>query len=394
MFVPRQIFPALLKVLDQFPAVLLTGPRQSGKTTLLRTEFKDSREYVSFDDPMERAFALDDPAGFLDRFSGKPVILDEIQHVPELFQYLKMRIDNDRSTSGRWLLTGSQNFSLMTNVGESLAGRIAVMELMPFSLEETGSLLNRSIEEIIFNGWYPDPCLNPELRDSWVKSYLRTYIERDVRQLQNIKDLRLFETFLGIIAANHSQTLNASIISRQTGVSVPTVNSWVGLLEASYVAFLLRPYFRNFGKRVVKTPKLYLLDSAVASYITRQPGGEVALAGPMGGALFEGFIVCEVVKLFAALGREADVYFWRSHDGLEVDLIVQARGRLIPVEIKLTATPSLRHIEPIKQFRAMAGREISKHSALVCRVNEIKEMPGGCMAIPWSEFSGWLVDKF
>jgi len=389
MYVPRLLSSAFRQAVRQFPAVLLTGPRQSGKTTFLLHEMRGRAEYATFDDPAERRFAAIDPNGFLDRFAGKAAILDEIQYVPELLPYLKMRIDADRRAAGRWVLTGSQHFHLMKNVGESLAGRVAILELLPFSALETKTGSTK-LESVLWNGAYPEPALFPRKRDLWVRSYIKTYVERDVRQLQNIRDLRPFEQFLGLCAANHGKTFNTASLSRDCGVSLPTVKAWGGILEASYLVHLLPPYFRNYGKRIVKTPKLFFLDPAIACDLTRQPDAHSALAGPLGGALLEGLVVGEAVKIFAMLGRKPDIFFWRAHDGLEVDLIVQAGPALHPVEVKLTATPSAQHIEPMDRFRALAGADQVGPGILVCRAKKEVPLPGGHRAIPWSLFPAWL----
>ncbi len=231
------------------------------------------------------------------------------------------------------------------------------------------------------------------MRDMWIRSYMRTYVERDVRQLMVIKDLRQFESFLGYLAANHGQTFNASTIGRKTGTSSPSVKSWLGILEASYVVYLLRPYFENFGKRVIKTPKMYFLDPLFAAYLTRQPSAEALIAGAMGGVFFEGLIVCEAVKMFASRGMDPDLYYWRSHDGLELDLIIRLGERLLPIEIKLTATPRAKHIEPLKTFMNLAGNKTTDVGALVCRVDRPRQVAAGITAIPWNGFSRWLADK-
>ena len=390
MYVTRLLSQTLKRALKQFPAVLITGPRQSGKTTFLLNEFHEDYAYISFDDPLERGFAHQDPQGFLNRFKDKPVILDEIQYVPELLPYLKIRIDAKRQKYGHWLLTGSQQFQMMKNVTESLAGRIALLELLPFSILETPSGRSKTLESVIWLGGYPEPCLMPDKRDLWIKSYLQTYVERDVRQLQNIRDLRDFETFLGFCAAAHGQAFNTAVLSRKSGVSLPTIKAWAGVMEASYLCRLLPPYFKNFGKRLVKTPKLYFIDSAIVCAMTRQPSEEASLAGPMGGPLFEGLIISETIKILAATGKEADCFFWRSHDGLEVDLVLQLQGKLIPIEIKLTATPTLKHLEPLNQFKALAGPEGSSEGVLICRVEKPNPLPQNNLALPWQEFPSWL----
>lgn len=391
MYLPRLLTTTLKQALKRFPAVLVTGPRQSGKTTFLLHEQGGTAEYVSFDDPLERNFAHADPNGFLDRFGDRPVILDEVQYAPELLPYLKMRIDRTKPRAARWILTGSQQFQLMKNVSESLAGRIAVLELLPFSQLELRKAA--TLETALWNGGYPDPVLHPAKRELWLRSYVQTYIERDVRQLQNIKDLRIFELFLGLAAAAHGQTFNTATLSRQAGVSLPTVKSWAGILEASYLCYFLPPYFRNYGKRLVKTPKLYFLDPALLCSMTRQPDAKAALSGAAAGALFEGLVVSEAVKAFAMLGRKPDLFFWRSHDGLEVDLIVQVGGKLHPVEIKMTATPTLKHLEPLNTFKALAGKDAGAQGILVCRVPRTTQMSSNDYAMPWNEFPKWLWKK-
>lgn len=387
MYIQRELDATLGQALAGFPAILITGPRQSGKTTFLKHEAGDNADYVSFDDPLERDFATIDPSGFLGRFAERPVILDEIQYVPALLPHLKLRIDAEPGRCGRWLLTGSQQFNLMRDIGESLAGRVAILELPPFSFAERPS---PDLDTMLWNGSYPIPALYPERRDLWLRSYVSTYIERDVRQIRNIPDLRTFNQFLGLAAARHGQEFHPADLARELGISQPTVKSWAGVLEASYLAHLLPPWFRNYGKRVVKSPKFYFFDSALVSLLTRQPDAAAALAGSMGGALLEGWVVTETAKAFMALGRKPDVYYWRSHDGLEVDLLIVIDGKLQPVEIKLTATPTAGHVDPLSRFIATAGDEASKQGILVCRTETQKPLPHGHLALPWQLFPEWL----
>ncbi len=389
MYVPRLLRATFERACRAFPAVLVTGPRQSGKTTFLQQETGEDHAYVSFDDPLERAFAREDPNGLLDRFGSRSLVLDEIQYVPELLPYVKMRVDRNRRRMGAFLLTGSQQFSLMQGVTESLAGRVAVLELLPLALAE---LPNTSLEALVWNGGYPDPALRPEARDLWMTSYLRTYVERDVRQVRDIQDLRAFEQFLGLCAAHHGQELHAAPLARAVGVSQPTVHAWISVLSASYITTLLPPWHRNLGKRIIRAPKLYFIDSALACTLTRQPSGAAALAGPLGGPLFEGLVVVEAIKAFAAAGRPAACWCWRSQDGLEVDLVLEIDGRVIPVEAKLTATPTTRHAEPLTMLRALIGKEADP-GVLVCRVASKTNLPGGATAIPWQDWPGWLAER-
>lgn len=389
-YLPRRLAPTLRKAAEGFPAVLVTGPRQSGKTTLLREELGEGALYVTFDDPLERDFARSDPEGFLDRFGDGRGILDEVQYVPEIFQYLKIRIDREREARGRWLLTGSQQFALMAKITESLAGRVAILELLPLSLAELPARERLDLAREIWLGGYPDPRLHPETRDLWMSSYVQTYVERDVRQLHNVQDLSRFEAFVVLSAARHGQEVNMAALSREAGISQPTVKAWLGALEAAYLVRLLPPYFESFGKRVVKSPKLFFLDSGLASTLTRQPSAEAALAGAMGGALLEGWVVSEAVKGFANAGKRPEIYSWRSQDGLEVDLLVRVGERLVPIEVKSTASPTSRHLRPIERFKALGGPVVADEGLLVCRVREPRDLPHGNLALPWNELPAWL----
>jgi predicted AAA+ superfamily ATPase len=241
-------------------------------------------------------------------------------------------------------------------------------------------------------GGYPEPALHPDRRDLWVRSYIGTYIERDVRQMRNVRDLRSFETFLGVCAARHGQAFDTAALARDCGVALPTIKSWGGLLDASYIVHLLRPYFRNFGKRVVKTPKLYFLDPTPVCDLTMQPGAAAALAGAMGGALFEGLMIAEAIKAFTNRGMRPQVWFWRTQDGHEVDLVIAAGGKLIPVEIKLTATPTVRHADPLARFVKVAGAE-AEPGLLVCRVERDTPFTEGHRALPWQRFPAWLAKR-
>ncbi len=389
MYRPRLIRWTLQRARDSFPAVLVTGPRQSGKSTLLTQEVTEAHGLISFDDPLQRSFANDDPKGLLAPYADRPLILDEIQYVPGLLPYLKLAIDADRQRKGAFLITGSQQFELMQGVSESLAGRVAILDLLPFSELE---LPERPLAEAIWTGAYPEPALAPAMRELWLTSYIATYVERDVRQVRDIHDLRTFEQFIALVAARHGQEWRAAPLARACGVSQPTVKSWLSVLAASYVVTLLPPWSANVGKRVVKSPKLYFVDSAIVCHLTRQPGAGAALAGPLAGALFEGWAVLEARKLFAAAGKPPAMWFWRSHDGLEVDLLLDLNGRIVPVEIKLTATPKPGHLHPLQRIAAILGDRVEP-GLLVCRVEEETPLPGGAVALPWRSWPRWLAAR-
>jgi len=393
MYIKRLIAHNLKKALGLFPVCVLTGARQTGKSTLLKTELPEYA-YITFDDPLQRDFAKSDPVGFIGSLTNRNgIILNEIQYVPSLLSYIKMDVDTNR-VPGRWILTGSQQFHLMKNISESLAGRAVLFDLAPFCCDE---LQNRKhLADILWTGLYPEPELCPEKRELWLRSYLQTYLERDIRQLGNVNDLNSFESLIKLCAARHSQELNISSLSRESGVAAITAKKWIGLLESCYLLYLLRPFHNNLGKRVVKSPKLYFTDPALAGYLTRQPSADAMLSGSMGGSFLEGLIVTEAVKCFYNNGKHPELYFWRSHDGLEVDLIIQIHNTLYPIEIKCSATPKPGFLTPLNHFEKIANSSTPLSVAkglLVCQVAAPSLLPNGNWCIPWSQFYQWLNEK-
>ena len=361
-YIPRTLEPVLQKAVLEFPAVVLVGPRQSGKTTLLKHLFSDSYNLISLEPPDVRLAALNDPRGFLNLYPP-PVVFDEIQYTPVLLPYIKEQIDMNRNQPGQYILTGSQNLLLMQQVTESLAGRAAVLKLLPFSQWEIAGMpgrklpWERSAEEHgpdfplqaqvpgelwtqIIRGYYPEIVLSPE-HDArlWQASYVQTYLERDLRNLRNIGDLTLFQTFLRALAARCAQLMNLSELARDVGISVNTVKDWVSILEASFQIFILRPYFANIGKRLIKSPKIYFVDTGLLCYLVGLRDIEHAAAGPMGGAIFENLVVSELLKIYLHRGEEPAMYFWRTAAGAEVDLVIETQDGIIPMEIKLSETP-------------------------------------------------------
>ena len=369
-YLKRSLEPVLKRAAAEFPGVVLTGPRQSGKTTLLKHLFGETHGYVSLDLPDVRAAAVADPRGFL-ALHPPPVILDEVQHAPELLPYLKEAMDARRQERGLYLLSGSQNLMLMAQVTESLAGRAAILKLLTLSQREVQgepgkpfpwerSLAHPAEEAAPLDLWksflrggYPELTVEPE-RDIglWHASYLQTYLERDVRALRQIGDLTLFQNFLRALAARSAQLLNLTDLARDLGVAVNTVKAWLTVLEATFQVIILRPYFANVGKRLVKSPKVYFLDVGTLCHLTGLRDPEHAAAGPMGGAIFETAVVSEIFKTISHRGQEPQVYFWRTAAGAEVDIVVAAGSRLIPMETKLSATPRpamARHLKVFQQ---------------------------------------------
>ena len=397
-YINRSLEPVLKKAAAEFPAIMVTGPRQSGKTTLLQHLFGKRCRYVSLEPPDVRAAAANDPRGFLEQYSA-PVIFDEVQYAPDLLPYIKEKIDANRNTSGQYLLTGSQNLSLAEKVTESLAGRAAMLRLLPLSRREaegrTQSSLawertrswsekadQRAMPEHRFSwstvsrsdrvhsssrtprgfgelwkgflrGGYPELAIQPDRDVSlWHASYIQTYLERDVRTLRQVGDLTQYQNFLRLLAARSAQLLSLTDVARDLGVAVNTIKAWLSVLEATYQVIVLRPYFANVGKRLVKTPKVYFTDVGTLCYLAGLKHPEHAASGPMGGAILETAVLSEIVRTLTHRGMDPQVFFWRTVAGTEVDFVVDVGGRLVPIEVKLSATPRPAMAAAIKAFHA------------------------------------------
>ena len=369
--IDRNLEQALAASARSYPVVTVTGPRQSGKTTLARKVFA-GYDYVSLENPDERTFALEDPRGFLNRFPG-PVILDEVQRVPDLLSYLQGRVDED-DHPGRYVLTGSQNFLLLEKVSQSLAGRTSVFHLLPFSraelagrkplpLEDVGRKIAKrpsetnGLFEMLFKGFYPrihDKGLKPQ---DWLRNYYQTYIERDVRSIVQVGDIETFGRFVRLCAGRTGQILNLSSLGADCGVSHATARRWLSVLEASFIVHLLRPYYENFSKRLIKSPKLYFIDTGLLCYLLRIRSADELVTHASRGAIFETFVVVELLKASLNQGADPDIHFWRDTGGHEVDIILGQGRSPIPVEAKSGETVAGDFLKGIEFWRGLPGQK-------------------------------------
>jgi uncharacterized protein len=403
MYQPRTLEGFATSAGMQFPVMLVTGARQVGKTTFLRHLSDPERTYVSLDDPLVLDLAKRDPALFFQRFRP-PMLIDEIQYAPELLPFIKMEVDTSRENNLFWL-TGSQQFHLMTGVSESLAGRVAVVQLLGLSRRELigrgesskpfiptpadiiaknasgGNLSLHDLYHLIWRGSYPAVALNEAIDwDLFYSSYIQTYLQRDIRALNRVGDEMAFLRFLRISAARTAQLLNVSELARDADIAVNTAKSWLSILQASGIIYLLEPYHSNINKRLVKTPKLYMLDTGMCAYLTGWSSPETLGDGAMSGAILETWVIVELLKSYWHNGRQAPFFYYRDRDTKEIDLLIIQDGTLYPLEIKRTASPS---VADIQAFSSLGKLKLPiGPGGIICLAQLALPLSGSSMSIP------------
>jgi hypothetical protein len=347
--IERKIQIELARLAKQFPVITVTGPRQSGKTTLVQMQFP-TYAYCNLEHPETRQLALNDPNAFFELYPA-PVIIDEVQRAPELLSYIQVLADAS-SGKGQYILTGSHHLSLREAVSQSLAGRTALLELLPFSIEElTSAGIELTRDEYIFQGFYPRIYAEQQDVRRLYRNYFQTYVERDVRQILQIKNLSLFEQFVRLLAGRTGQVLNLHSLGGEIGVAGKTLKEWVSVLEASFIVFRLPPYFENFGKRITKSPKLYFTDTGLLCYLLGIQKPEQVMRDPAFGHLFENLVVIEALKARLNQGQDPDLYFFRDNNRQEVDLLYKKGRILVPIEIKAAMTWNRDFLRGIDYFR-------------------------------------------
>ncbi len=380
--IPRMLSKKLILLARKFPVIALTGPRQSGKTMLAKSLFAN-KPYISFEDLDTRESAASDPRGFLGRFP-KGAIFDEAQRVPQLFSYIQTIVD-EKQTPGMFILTGSQQFLLLENLSQTLAGRVSLQTLLPFSLEEmeTTPFALKSIEEALFKGMYPriyDKRIDP--RD-WYPGYIRTYLERDVRFVRNVNDLNTFQKFLKLCAARTGQLLNLSSLANDCGVTHNTAKGWISILEAGYIIYLLQPHHSNFNKRLVKAPKLYFYDTGLVCSLLGIENRKQLETHPLRGFLFETWVMAELVKARTNMGFLPNLFFWRDKTGHEIDCVIERGNTLIPVEIKSGKTVTSDFFKNLEYWQRISSAK--KRKAFLVYGGETAQKRKSVTVLGWKD---------
>lgn len=382
-YIHRVLEKELKAATAEFPVVVLTGPRQTGKSTLLQKTFPQ-HHYTTLDDPLTRKLAHEDPHLFLSR--DKKMIVDEIQYLPELIPFIKISVDRSRENNGHFILTGSQYFPLMAGVSESLAGRVALCELLGFSAEEIPKIRNsakiESVFRILFHGFFPEIVAHGADRNRFYASYLQTYLERDIRQITSVHDLRVFQNFLELLAARAGALLNLNEISKECGISFTSARRWLSLLETTRIVYLLRPYIKNTSKRVVKSPKLYFTDTGLLAYLLRYPDPQTMERGPQAGVFFENFLLGEILKYKFNHNKNFEIYFYRDSNHNEIDIVLDYGISVQLVEAKLTATPREEHLLGLKK---MTNQFKNARGCLVSFSLEKAKVAKNVEMLPWEE---------
>ncbi len=357
--IKRELQSVIQLFAKTYPVITITGPRQSGKTTLAKMAFPNY-DYCNLEHPENRLIAEKDPKSFFKQFPA-PLIIDEVQRVPELLSYIQVLVDEEKK-NGAYILTGSHQLTLNASISQSLAGRTALVTLLPFSLNEL-KLINKKFDrdELIYKGFMPRIYDQNQEPAALYRNYLHTYVERDVRQLINLKDLSRFENFLRLLAGRIGQIINLASLASDTGVSSPTISEWLSVLEASYIIYRLQPYYKNFGKRIIKSPKLYFVDVGLASYLLGiESIGQIA-RDPLLGGLFENMVVLDALKTRYNAGKDANLYFFRDNHNNEVDLLYKCGQKLVPVEIKASRTYNSDFYKGITHFFKIKGLGTTGH---------------------------------
>lgn len=383
--IKREAESELINLSGQFKAVAVVGPRQSGKTTLTRHVFSD-KPYASLENPDIRRFALDDPRGFLSQYK-KGAVIDEVQRVPELFSYLQQILDEDE-TKGRFILTGSNNFLLQENISQSLAGRIAYLYLLPFTVSELAGKETTGLQELIFRGFYPPMHNQPAEPYKWYSNYIRTYIERDVRQIKNITDLNAFERFLRLCAGRTGQLLNMNSLAIESGIDNKTINSWIGVLESSFIVYRLQPHHRNFNKRIVKMSKLYFYDTGLVCALLGIQNAQQLNYHPLYGSLFETFVISELIKYRYNRAKSNNLYFWRDNTGHEIDILAETPEKLFPIEIKSGKTITDEFFKGIDYWRGISGE---RSGAIIYTGDSDQKRSNNIEIVSWNNLASLIM---